>query len=101
MSDWNKFFAVESPEPETAEKEDVDVLTGDIYKLILWNDDYNTFDHVINCLVKYIKKSVPEATEIAHTVHNKGKCIILEGPKPELIEYYNILKLQGLTVTIE
>lgn len=93
--------AQELPEPEVAEKEETAVASGNQNALVLWNDDYNTFEHVINCLVKYIKKTVAEAEEIAHIVHNKGKCVIMEGNKTDLVEYYNILKLEGLTVTIE
>ncbi|HYH55675.1 MAG TPA: ATP-dependent Clp protease adaptor ClpS [Anseongella sp.] len=95
------FVAQEIPEPEVAEKKATAVTSGKSHALVLWNDDHNTFDHVINCLVKYIKKTVAEAEEIAHIVHNKGKCVIMEGNKTDLVEYYNILKLEGLTVTIE
>lgn len=94
-------IAQELPEPEVAEKEETAVSSGNQNALVLWNDDYNTFEHVINCLVKYIKKTVAEAEEIAHIVHSKGKCVIMEGNKTDLVEYYNILKLEGLTVTIE
>lgn len=91
----------ELPEPEVAEEVETAVASGNQNSLVLWNDDYNTFDHVINCLVKYLRKSLAEAEEIANIVHNKGKCIIMEGNKTDLVEYYNILKLEGLTVTIE
>ncbi|HEY9560503.1 MAG TPA: ATP-dependent Clp protease adaptor ClpS [Anseongella sp.] len=94
-------LAQELPEPEVVEKEETAVATGNQNALVLWNDDHNTFEHVINCMMKYIKKSAAEAEEIAHIVHNKGKCTIMEGSKTDLVEYYNILKLEGLTVTIE
>lgn len=101
MKDVGNVLAQELPEPEVAEQEETAVATGNQHALVLWNDDYNTFDHVINCLVKYLRKSVAEAEEIAHIVHNKGKCVIMEGHKTDLVEYYNMLKLEGLTVTIE
>ncbi len=72
-----------------------------IKSLVLWNDNYNTFDHVIACLIKYAGKSASEAREIAFMVHTKGKCTILEGSKTELIECYHILKIKNLTVSIE
>lgn len=101
MKDVGFILAQELSEPEVAEQEETAVAAGNQNSLVLWNDDYNTFDHVINCLVKYLKKTVAEAEEIAHIVHNKGKCVIMEGSKPDLVEYYNMLKLEGLTVTIE
>jgi len=72
-----------------------------IKSLVLWNDNHNTFDHVIACLIKYAGKTEAEAEKIAYIVHTKGRCIILEGAKAELVECYNILKLKNLTVSIE
>lgn len=68
-------------------------------RLILWNDDFNTFDHVIHCMVKYLKYSESQAEKIAWTVHTKGKCTILEGSYNEIEIYRKILKEEGLTVT--
>lgn len=70
-------------------------------KLILWNDDFNTFDHVIHCLIKYLSYSEEEASKIAWQVHTKGKCVILEGSFSELEVYRKILKSEQLTVSIE
>lgn len=72
-----------------------------IKSLVLWNDNHNTFEHVIVCLVKYAGKTVEEAENIAFIVHTKGRCIIMEGQRSELVECYNILRLKNLTVSIE
>ena len=71
------------------------------HRLILWNDDTNTFEHVINCLVKYLDYSEKQAEQIAWTVHNDGKCTILEGSYTEVEVYRKILKQEGLTVTVD
>ncbi len=70
-------------------------------KLILWNDDTNTFEHVIYCLIKYLDYTPKQAERIAFTVHNDGKCIILEGSFTEIEVYRKILQQEGLTVSIE
>lgn len=70
-------------------------------KLILWNDDFNTFEHVISCLIKYLDYNEPQSEMIAWTVHNDGKCTILEGTLTEVEVYRKILKQEGLTVTID
>jgi|SRR5690606_12787987 len=70
-------------------------------QLILWNDDVNTFEHVIYCLMKYLDYSETQAEKIAWTVHNEGKCAILEGSFNQLEVYRKILKHEGLTVSIE
>jgi ATP-dependent Clp protease adaptor protein ClpS len=71
------------------------------HQLILWNDDTNTFEHVINCLVKYLDYTESQAEKIAWTVHNDGKCVVLEGSLTEVEIYRKILKQEGLTVSVE
>ncbi|MDF3077229.1 MAG: ATP-dependent Clp protease adaptor ClpS [Sphingobacteriaceae bacterium] len=71
------------------------------HRLILWNDDTNTFEHVIYCLVKYLDYSSQQAEKIAWTVHNDGKCNVLEGSFTELEVYRKILQQEGLTVSID
>ena len=70
-------------------------------RLILWNDDINTFDHVIFCMMHHLQYSEPEAERIAFKVHNDGKCAILEGSLTEMEIYRKILKAEGLTVSVE
>lgn len=72
-----------------------------VHRLILWNDEVNTFDHVIHCLMHYLDYSEPQAEKIAWTVHNDGKCAVLEGSFTEMEVYRKILKQEGLTVSVE
>jgi len=80
-----------------------EVLAGlkETHRLILWNDNSNTFDHVINCLMKYLDYNEPQSEAIAWTVHNDGKCTILEGSFTEIEVYRKIFKQEGLTVSID
>ncbi|MXV49467.1 ATP-dependent Clp protease adaptor ClpS [Pedobacter sp. HMF7647] len=71
------------------------------HRLILWNDEVNTFEHVIYCLIKYLDYSDSQAEKIAWKVHNDGKCNILEGSFTELEVYRKILQQEGLTVSID
>jgi len=71
------------------------------HRLILWNDEINTFDHVIHCMVKYLDYSDTQAEKIAWKVHTEGKCAILEGSFTELEVYRKILQQEGLTVSID
>ncbi len=52
--------------------------------LILYNDDINTFDYVIECLVEICEHNPVQAEQITHIVHYKGKCDIKHGSKKEL-----------------
>lgn len=94
-------FAGTETEVETFTLEEVLAGIKSNNKLILWNDEVNTFEHVIYCLVKYLDYSDPQAEKIAWTVHNDGKCAILEGSFTELEVYRKILQQEGLSVTID
>ena len=70
-------------------------------RLILWNDDVNTFEHVIACMMKYLDYTASQAEKIAWEVHKKGKCAVLEGSYTEMEIYRKILKQEGLTVSVD
>lgn len=93
-------MTVETQEETYTLDEILAVLTPG-HQLILWNDDFNTFDHVIECLIKHLRYSASQAEKIAWKVHTEGKAIILEGAFNELEIYRKILKSEGLTVSIE
>jgi len=70
-------------------------------KLILWNDDHNSFEWVIICLSTLLNFTFEDAENAAWTVHIQGKEIIKTGSKDELEPYLKLLEERGLTVTIE
>lgn len=86
---------------ETYTLEELLASVKENHRLILWNDDVNTFEHVIYCLMHHLKYTETEAERIAWKVHTEGKCAILEGSFTELEVYRKILKSEGLTVTVE
>ncbi len=71
------------------------------FELILYNDDYNTFEHVINCLVKYCNHEVTQAEQCAWIVHTKGKCSIKYGEYSILEPLCTALCDNGLSAQIE
>ncbi len=62
----------------------VDEVTVDERDLMVYNDDYNTFDHVINTLVKVCKHSPQQAEQCTWLIHYKGKCSVKKGTYEEL-----------------
>lgn len=52
---------------------------SDYHEIILYNDDINTFDHVIDILIKVCDHSVTQAEQCALIVHYKGKCSVKSG----------------------
>ena len=69
--------------------------------LILYNDDVNTFNHVINCLEIYCDHSTIQAEQCAHIVHNNGKCSIKKGSILDLTPIQTQLLMNKLNVEIE
>lgn len=70
-------------------------------ELILHNDDFNTFDHVINCLVSICDHSSVQAEQCAYIVHYRGKCSVKKGQFEILEPMLIALQLQNLTVEIK
>lgn len=99
----NPYFCTMSTEvqEETLTLEEILSALKPNHQLILWNDDVNTFEHVIFCLGKYLDYNEHQAEKIAWTVHTEGKCAILEGSFTQLEVYRKILQQEGLTVSIE
>jgi len=48
-------------------------IIPDMYKVVIFNDDYTTMDFVVEVLISFFGKSASEATKIMLDVHKKGK----------------------------
>jgi ATP-dependent Clp protease adaptor protein ClpS len=69
------------------------------YKVIVLNDDFNTFQHVHDCLVKYIPGMTGDrAWELTHQVHNEGQAIVWVGPQEQAELHHQQLSRAGLTM---
>jgi ATP-dependent Clp protease adaptor protein ClpS len=69
------------------------------YKVVVLNDDFNTFEHVANCLVKYIPHMAPDrAWQLTHQVHYEGQAIVWVGPQEQAELYHMQLGTEGLTM---
>jgi len=72
------------PNPKHQELEEIDVLASKEYEIILHNDDVNTFDHVINCLIRYCDHTLEQAEQCAYIVHYNGNCTVKTGSYDDL-----------------
>ncbi|HAG80787.1 MAG TPA: Clp protease ClpS [Cyanobacteria bacterium UBA12227] len=69
------------------------------YKVIVLDDDFNTFQHVHDCLVKYIPgMSSDRAWELTNQVHYEGQAIVWIGPQEQAELYHQQLSRAGLTM---
>ena len=64
------------------------------------DDNFNTFEHVIDCLVAICDHSPIQAEQCALLTHINGKCDILRGEVSELKLFQEDLELYGLNVQI-
>jgi ATP-dependent Clp protease adaptor protein ClpS len=55
------------------------IETTDVLDLVVFNDDVNTFDHVINTLIRICKHEPEQAEQCTWLIHHKGKCAVKAG----------------------
>lgn len=69
--------------------------------LILFNDDFNTFDFVIRSLIEVCKHDELQAEQCAMIVHYKGKCAVKSDSFTNLKPMFEELSRRDLTVSID
>lgn len=86
------------------EQESVDVLEEvveeELCDLVVFNDDVNTFEHVINILMKVCKHSAEQAEQCTLLIHYKGKCTVKNGSFTELRPMCESILDAGITATV-
>ena len=72
----------------------------DVNEIVLYNDDVNTFDHVINTLISVCEHSPQQAEQCSLIVHYKGKCTVKTGEYNDLKPRCSKLLEAGLSAEI-
>jgi ATP-dependent Clp protease adaptor protein ClpS len=90
---------------DVSELEDIMLLeetsTGEKAELIVYNDDFNTFDWVIQSLMDVCSHSFEQSEQLSLLVHYKGKAIVKTGIFEELRPLKDALVDRGLSAIIE
>lgn len=99
---WNE-TPRSSTDTETIFSEEVENAVKDLLnrKIILHNDDHNSFDHVIACLMEYCEHSSLQAEQCALIVHYNGKAEIKRGSFEDLKPICEALLENGLSAEIQ
>jgi ATP-dependent Clp protease adaptor protein ClpS len=72
---------------------------GGSWRVIVLNDDHNTFDHVAYTLARYIPGvTVEGGYAMANTIHHSGRAIVWSGLKEPAELYWSQLRDAGLTM---
>jgi ATP-dependent Clp protease adaptor protein ClpS len=73
--------------------------TGGSWKVIVCNDNHNTFEHVARTLARFIPAVTHErGLQIADLIHNSGQAIVYSGQQETAEHYWEQLKGAGLTM---
>lgn len=86
---------------QTQEDHDVAVIEEALHNLIVWNDDVNTFDWVIESLVDICGHETIQAEQCALIIHHKGKCGVKKGSFDDLRPQAEALIDRGIQATID
>ena len=88
---------------ETLVEEAVDLTeaVSEGWHIVLYDDDHNTFDHVIECLISYCGHELLQAEQCALIVHTKGKCSVKNGGFDELEVICTALLERDLSAEVE
>ena len=80
---------------------DTTVKTQSPFQLIVWNDDVNTFDWVIETLMAVCKHTFEQAEQCAIYIHFKGKYAVKQGTYDELEPMCTAITDRGISATVE
>ncbi len=82
---------------------DIDVMEEavDPFHLVIWNDDVNTFEWVIESLMEVCKHTYEQAEQCAYIIHYKGKYAVKHGSYDELKPMCDAITERGINATVE
>lgn len=88
--------------PQIAHDEDVLVLeeTTDVRDLVVYNDDVNTFDHVIQTLIDVCQHDALQAEQCTLLIHYKGQCTVKVGSYEELEPMCTAIHDRGISADV-
>ena len=87
----------------TDSRPETDLLTDseEFCSLIVWNDNVNTFEWVIETLIEVCGHSPEQAEQCSYFIHFKGKYAVKEGSYDELKPQCDAITERGIGATIE
>ena len=91
----------EQPEEEVLVEDEVDTGSGEVAHLLVYNDDHNSFDWVIECFMDILQHSNQQAEQLALLIHLKGKATVKTAPRDVLQPKKEALIDRGLSAVIE
>jgi ATP-dependent Clp protease adaptor protein ClpS len=75
-------------------------VATELYDLVVFNDDVNTFEHVIKTLIDVCEHDPHQAEQCTWLIHYKGKCNVKHGSFNEMAEMRNAICERGLSAEV-
>lgn len=97
------YHTINNQDTEVIESQDTDVIDniGFSAKVILFNDEWHTFDEVINQIIKATGCTLKKAESLTLEVHSTGKSAVFEGELQECLKVSSILEEIALHTQVE
>jgi ATP-dependent Clp protease adaptor protein ClpS len=92
---------LENTATELLETIDTQVLEEEKCSLVVWNDEVNTFEWVIETLMEVCGHSYEQAEQCSYLVHFKGKYAVKKGSYDDLKPQCDAITDRGINATIE
>ena len=86
---------------DSLEETDLLTLPEETCNLIVWNDEVNTFEWVIETLIEVCGHTEEQAEQCAYLVHFKGKCDVKQGEYEKLKVMCDKITDRGIGATVE
>jgi ATP-dependent Clp protease adaptor protein ClpS len=86
---------------DTSDEMDVLVLSDKLWNLVVWKDEVNTFQWVIETLMETCQHTFEQAEQCAYIIHFQGKYAVKKGSYKELKAPYDAITDRAINATIE
>ena len=77
-----------------------DVVETEVYNLVVFNDEVNTFEYVIDTLMEVCEHTPEQAEQCTILIHYKGKCTVKNGGFEELVPLRNEICRRGIAAEV-
>ncbi|QJW89623.1 ATP-dependent Clp protease adaptor ClpS [Spirosoma taeanense] len=77
-----------------------EVVETAVHNLVVFNDEVNTFDHVIETLIDVCDHTPEQAEQCTLLIHYKGKCTVKNGSWEELVPMRNEICRRGISAEV-
>jgi ATP-dependent Clp protease adaptor protein ClpS len=86
---------------ETLDDIAIEDILSNAYELVIYNDDVNTFDHVIETLIEVCGHTYQQAEQCTLIIHYRGKCTVKRGDFNTLAAMRNDICRRGISAEVE